>query len=77
MEIPEQVLRLASKDIRMEPHIGGELTYFGRYEGKDVYSFSYKEDVTIGLPTAYLWDGKEATSVSDGMEALNIICSAS
>lgn len=65
--IPKEIIKIAE-----ERKDCGELKKIGTYEGKDVYSYTYDEPMTIGMPEFYLWDGKHASIVRDD-EALNII----
>lgn len=67
-KIPKQVIKAAEG----RKHIGGVLRMFGHYKGFEVYSYEYAEEVTIGMPEIYLWDGTNV-KVVDGEEALNLI----
>ena len=70
MEIPVKVIK-AAEDLK---HLGGTLELLGKYNGKDVYTYSFPEPMTIGMPILYLWDGNKVQVVS-GEESLSIISS--
>ena len=70
--IPQEIIQIAEN----REHLGGSLRLFGKYSDKDVYSYHYKEPVTIGMPVVYLWDGRKA-DVVNGESALRILSSVS
>ena len=65
---PAAVRRAARSRIQC----GGFLVLIGRYDGQEVYTCNYYEDVTIGPPEVYLWDGHKVTTIT-GEDALDFL----
>lgn len=70
--IPKKVIEAAEERIA----IGGQLAKIGEYKGFEVYTCEYQEEMTIGLPELYLWDGSRVKTVC-GEEAPEIMGSVS
>lgn len=60
MEIPQQIIKAAES----RKHLGGSLQRLCKYKGEEVYSYVYDEEMTIGYPELYLWNGHRARTVS-------------
>lgn len=59
--IPKEVMKASES----RKHLGGELRKIGTYNGRDVYSYIYREPVTIGYPELYVWNGKDVEVVKE------------
>jgi len=70
--IPKKVIEAAEERIAL----GGQPVKIGEYKGVEVYSCEYQEEMTIGLPELYLWNGSYVKIVG-GEEALEIMGSVS
>lgn len=69
--IPKSVLK-AAKDLIYR--YGERLVLVGRYNGQDVYVFSFPENVETGFPFLYLYDERRQSVFEvTGPEALEII----
>lgn len=69
--IPQPVLKAAQNLI---DRYGKRLAFLGRYEGQDVYVFSFPDDVETGFPFLYLYDdNRQSVFVITGPKALDII----
>lgn len=66
--IPQQVTKAAES----RKSLGGSLQLLCKFKGEEVYSYVYEEDVTIGYPELYLWNGKRSKTVS-GESALKLL----
>lgn len=69
MKIPAKVQAASQSLIDM---FGGHIKHSGTYKGSDVYALILPEDVTIGLPYAYLYKDGEVEELS-GDVALYIL----
>ena len=58
--IPEEVIELAQERIEL----GGRVIKIGSRNGFEVYTCDYDQEMSIGLPEVYLWDGEKAELVS-------------
>lgn len=70
--IPKEVIEAAGE--RMS--LGGYPVKIGEYKGSEVFTCEFKEEMTIGLPELYLWDGRRVKVIA-GEEALVIMASFS
>lgn len=70
--IPQKVIEAAGE--RMS--LGGNPVKIGEHQGSEVFICEFKEEMTIGLPELYLWDGSHVKVIS-GEEALVIMASFS
>lgn len=69
--IPQTVLNAAKKLIT---RYDNRLAFIGKYNGQDVYVFSFPDDVEIGFPFLYLYDKEQQTAFEiTGHNALDII----
>ncbi len=59
-DIPQAVLNKARE---LLSSYDCEVQMIGVYEQKEVYIINFHEDVTIGLPEVYLWDGKNCKTI--------------
>lgn len=59
--IPQAVINAAEN----RKDYGGSLQMLCTYKGDEVYSYVYDEDVTIGMPELYLWNGKRVVVVTN------------
>lgn len=66
--IPKPIIKASKQRAALG---SGRIERVGKWRGFDVYSFVFAEEMTLGLPEYYLWDGKRAKVVS-GMDALKI-----
>ena len=66
--IPQQVIKVAEG----RKHLGGSLQRLCKYKGEEVYSYVYNEEMTIGMPELYLWNGKRARTIG-GEDALKFL----
>ena len=72
MKIPEAVIEEAREWIE---DYGEHFTYHGKMDdGRDVYSFDRPEEMEVGYPIVYLYDGHVAMEISGG-QALDILAS--
>ena len=53
-------------------NLGGYIIYIGQYQGQEVYTCKFDEEVTIGPPEVYLWDGLKVTTIT-GENALDYL----
>ena len=58
--IPQQIIKASES----RKHLGGSLQRLCKYKGEEVYSYVYDEEMTIGYPELYLWNGHRARTVS-------------
>ena len=58
---------------RSRLNLGGYIIYIGQYQGQEVYTCKFDEEVTIGPPEVYLWDGHKVTTITgeNAFEFLN------
>lgn len=70
--IPKKIIEAAADRISL----GGYPAKVGKYKELDVFTCKFDEEMTIGLPEVYLWDGTNVKVVS-GEEALKFISSGS
>lgn len=68
-EIPEEIKRVFAG----HPSSEGEIVLLGSKDGVDYYRFRYFEDLDIGFPTVYGYDGGDIVVVVTGFEALDLI----
>lgn len=69
--IPQPVLKAAKKLI---DRYGNRLAFVGKYNGQNVYVFSFPDDVETGFPFLYLYDEKQQTVFTvTGPKTLDII----
>lgn len=69
MIIPEAVKKAASHILGIG---GAHIEHLGKIQdGRDAYTCSFKEEVAIGYPEIYLYDGHLVYTAS-GSEAFNI-----
>lgn len=68
MDIPKQVIEAAANEIQL----GGHVVFECEYKGEQVYDCSYDEEMTIGLPIFYLWNG-ERVKVVDGIDGEELL----
>ena len=54
-------------------NLGGYIIYIGQYQGQSVFTCAFDEEMTIGEPEVYLWDGKKVTTITgeNAFEVLN------
>lgn len=57
---------------RSRLNLGGYIIYIGQYQGQEVYTCKFDEEVTIGPPEVYLWDGHKVTTIT-GENALELL----
>lgn len=69
MEIPDKVREAMNDELN---HYKGSIEYIGVYKGKTVWQFGYSEPVCVGLPSIYLFDGKNVEYLC-GEEVFSII----
>ncbi|MBQ2501191.1 MAG: hypothetical protein II524_01860 [Bacteroidales bacterium] len=65
---PAAVRRAAKSRLKL----GGYIIYIGQYQGQEVYTCKFDEEVTIGPPEVYLWDGHKVTTIT-GENALDYL----
>ena len=53
---------------RSRLELGGHIELLYEKDGKEFYICAFDEEMTIGAPEVYVWDGKEVKTVS-GEEA--------
>lgn len=70
--IPIEIIEAAAERISL----GGFPVKIGEHNGYEVYSCEFDEEMTIGLPEVYLWDGSTVKIIA-GEEALLIISAIS
>ena len=70
--IPKKVIEAAEERIAL----GGKPVKIGEYKGFEVYSCEFREELTVGLPELYLWNGS-FVKIVDGEEALVLMGSVS
>ena len=68
MEIPQKIEKAAKERIEL----GGRIQFLCEYEGEQIYICKFEEQMIIGLPELYLWNGIRAKTV-DGREALTLL----
>lgn len=68
-KIPYQIRRAASE---MTDMFGDRVKYLGIFKERSAYYFALPEDVDVGFPEVYLFDGHSAETLT-GYEALAII----
>ena len=58
---------------RSRLNLGGYIIYIGQYQDQSVYTCAFDEEMTIGEPEVYLWDGKKVTTITgeNAFEFLN------
>ena len=66
--IPKEVVEAADERISL----GGKPVKIGEYKGSEVFICEFREEMTIGLPELYLWDGFSVEIVG-GEKALEIM----
>ena len=59
--IPQAVIKAAES----RKDLGGTLQRLCKFKGEEVYSYVYDEEMTIGMPELYLWNGKRVRVVSE------------
>lgn len=69
MEIPAKIKEAMNDETS---RYKGSIIYLGVYHGKTVWQFDYSEPVSVGLPSVYLFDGKEVDYLC-GEEVFSII----
>ena len=68
MFVPKEITALAQERIEL----GGRVVKIGERNGFEVYSCEYDQEMSIGLPEVYIWDGEKAELIS-GEDALEWI----
>lgn len=69
MEIPFKVREAMRQEAN---HHKGNIEYLGVYHGKTVWMYNYQEPVSVGPPSAYLFDGSNVEYLC-GEEVFDII----
>ncbi|MBO5974885.1 MAG: hypothetical protein J6P95_04145 [Paludibacteraceae bacterium] len=65
-----QIVKNTAKDL-IEMY-GDKIDYLGKYEGADVYSFHFPNDVDTGFPFVFICKNGKISEIT-GFEALDII----
>lgn len=66
--IPQAVIKAAES----RKDLGGTLQKLCKFKREEVYSYVYDEEMTIGMPELYLWNGKRCKTI-DGDFALTYL----
>lgn len=66
--IPSKIKQAAAELIA---EYGDNIEYIGEYKDKEVYLFRFPEDIEIGFPVYFLYDGKHIDTIT-GFEALRL-----
>lgn len=70
--VPKKVIEAAEERIAL----GGQPVKIGEYKGFEVYACEFQEEMTVGMPELYLWNGS-FVKIVDGEEALVLMGSVS
>ena len=68
ISIPSAVRKAA----RHRTRLGGHVVPIGVRDGKTIFICEFDEEVTIGLPEVYLWDGENVVTIF-GVEAFDYL----
>lgn len=66
--LPKEVIKAAEG----RSDLGGSLVRLCKYKGEDIYTYEYNEEMTIGYPELYQWNGKRVKTIY-GEPALKLL----
>lgn len=69
-KVPDEVLEFFKYDIES---YSGHVTFLGKYDGKDVYTYEYDEEAIIGFPHVCLYKKDFPLESAIELESLRII----